>query len=354
MAIHRVSPPDSWCAETQVSRYISNVERGYSEKLWRRYGHDRTYVATASDGLPLGYRDNKTGDLVPVSADTIVELSRWAKGSEGQGVSSREVAQAVRVSEDEPEVSDSVVSLDEPIAVPWEDLSGHEAGQAARAKANEELAERRARLGRFRTWAGRVLDVHTDERAWRVGAAAEETVGRELESLRDSGWRVLHSVTVGAGASDIDHVLIGPGGVITVNSKHHPNGNVWVIRNQVRVNGRYVPYLRNSRHEAARAARILSQAVGFPVLATPCLIFRLGDGKFTMKEDPLDVLVLRATKAAKAIRARSGILNLGEIEQVYEAARRSTTWMSDPWRLTILGPGQRRSAGVLVAVRRVG
>ena len=303
------------------------MKRGYSEKVWRRYGHDRTYVETAPDGLPLGYRDNKTGDLVPTSADTVAELSRWAKSSEGPGVPSQEVAGAVRASEHEPVESDASISLDELMAVPWEDLSVNEAGQAARAKADKELAERRARLGRFRTWAGRVLDVHTDERAWRVGAAAEETVGRELESLRDSGWRVLHSVTVGAGSSDIDHVLIGPGGVITVNSKHHPNGNVWVIRNQVRVNGQYVPYLRNSRHEASRAARVLSQAVGFSVLTTPFLIFRLGDGRLTMKEDPLDVLILRATKAAKAIRARSGILNVGEIEQIYEAARRSTTWI---------------------------
>lgn len=205
------------------------------------------------------------------------------------------------------------------------------------------------------------LDVHTHEHARRVGAAAEETVGRELESLRESGWRVLYSVTVGAGPSDIDQVLIGPGGVITVNSQHHPKSNVWVIRSQVRVHGQYVPYLRNLRHKAARAGRILSHAVGFPVLTTPCLIFRLGDGKFTLKEDPLDVLVLRASKAAKAIRAWSGILNWREIEQVYEAIRRTTTWTVCPVAIDDLGPRAssfRRSAGPLAgsdaAVSRLG
>jgi mannose-6-phosphate isomerase-like protein (cupin superfamily) len=302
------------------------VDLAYSEREWRRYGHDRTYVTAVAEGVPLGYRDNKTGDLVPASEDTLVDLRQWAEDSASQGASSQEVPCALIEADLEPEVSVQAVSLDELMAVPWEDLSSHEAGQGARAKAEEELAERRARLGRFRTWAGRVLDVNTDERAWRVGAAAEETVGRELETLRESGWRVLHSVTVGSGSSDIDHILIGPGGVITVNSKHHPNANVWVIRNQIRINGQFVPYLRNSRHEAARAARILSQSVGFVVPAVPCLVFRLGNGKITVKEDPTDVLILRATKAAKAIRSLSGILNLGEIEEVYEAARRSTTW----------------------------
>jgi hypothetical protein len=159
-----------------------------------------------------------------------------------------------------------------------------------------------------------------------VGAAAEETVGKELETLRDRGWHVLHSIPVGKGESDIDHLLIGPGGVITVNSKHHPDGNVWVTSGQVRVNGSYVPYLRNSQYEAARVSRILGKVVGFPVPTISCLIFRLRDGKLTIKASPVDVLVLRATKAAKAISGRTGVLNLGEIEQVYEAARRSTTW----------------------------
>lgn len=301
------------------------MESRFSEKHWQRYGHDRTYVTSALDGTQLGYRDNKTGELVPTSPEHVTVLREWADTSEAAERSSNMDDRSTAVESDMLE-DERPVSVEDVTAIQWEDLASHRPGQGARAKAEEELAARRERIGRFRTWAGRVRDVRTDERAWRVGAAAEETVGTELESLRESGWRVLHSVTVGAGESDIDHVLIGPGGVVTVNSKHHPNGNVWVVRNQIRVNGQYVPYLRNSRHEATRASRVLSRCVGFPVLTTPCLVFRLGEGKVIIKEDPQDVLVLRATKAAKAIRTLSGVLTLGEIEQVYEAARRSTTW----------------------------
>lgn len=306
------------------------MTRKFSERPWRRYGHDRTYVTEIATGEQLGYRDNRTGDLVPSSTAHLSLLQEWAdvamSGSESASVSTGDLSP-------EPPLAAGVGS-EESLTIPdlaveqWDDLASNRPGQAARARAEAELAERRKRVGRFRTWAARALDVHTDERSWRVGAAAEETVGKELETLRDRGWYVLHSIPIGTGESDIDHLLIGPGGVITVNSKHHPDGNVWVTSGQVRVNGTYVPYLRNSRHEAARVSRILSKEVDFPVPAVACLIFRLRNGKLTIKEPPGDVLVFQATKAARAIRARGGMLNLEETERVYAAARRSTTWRS--------------------------
>jgi hypothetical protein len=306
------------------------MTRGFSERPWRRYGHDRTYVAEIATGEQLGYRDNKTGDLVPAAAEHLSLLQAWAAAivsdSERTSGSTSAIKGTPEPAATAATGSEGPLTISQFSVKQWDDIADNRPGQAARARAEAELAERRERVGRFRTWAARALDVHTDERSWRVGAAAEETVGKELETLRDRGWHVLHSIPVGTGESDIDHLLIGPGGVITVNSKHHPDGNVWVTSGQIRVNGSYVPYLRNSRYEAARVSCILGNEVGFPVPTISCLIFRLRDGKLTIKESPVDVLVYRATKAAKAIRGRTGVLNLGETEQVYEAARRSTTW----------------------------
>jgi hypothetical protein len=56
------------------------------------------------------------------------------------------------------------------------------------------------------------LSCRTDERAWRIGAVGEEAVAKRLEGF-GAGWRVLHSVPVGKRGSDIDHLVIGPGGV---------------------------------------------------------------------------------------------------------------------------------------------
>lgn len=52
------------------------------------------------------------------------------------------------------------------------------------------------------------------------GATGEEQVGALLEVLADGGWRVIHDVTLGHG--NVDHILIGPAGVFTVETKSHP------------------------------------------------------------------------------------------------------------------------------------
>jgi hypothetical protein len=78
------------------------------------------------------------------------------------------------------------------------DLSTNQPGEAARRRAQQEYAARQRDSGRLRAWVGKTLDVHTDERAWRIGANAEESVGAELDKLREHGWRVLHSIPVGA------------------------------------------------------------------------------------------------------------------------------------------------------------
>ncbi|MBO0901763.1 NERD domain-containing protein [Cellulomonas sp. zg-ZUI222] len=111
--------------------------------------------------------------------------------------------------------------------------------------------------------SSRVFDVRTEERAWRIGADGEEAVAAQITSLGPQ-WRVLHAVRVGQRDADIDHVVIGPAGVFTVNAKHHPHASVWVRGDTFMVNGRRVPYVRNSRHEAGRASRLLTEHAGFP------------------------------------------------------------------------------------------
>jgi hypothetical protein len=51
------------------------------------------------------------------------------------------------------------------------------------------------------------------------GASGEEHVGGLLDELEDSGWRVIHDASLGRG--NVDHILIGPPGVFTVETKSH-------------------------------------------------------------------------------------------------------------------------------------
>jgi hypothetical protein len=52
------------------------------------------------------------------------------------------------------------------------------------------------------------------------GATGEEQVGGLLEGLESDGWSVIHDASFGHG--DVDHILIGPPGVFTVETKSHP------------------------------------------------------------------------------------------------------------------------------------
>src|SRR5271166_6165691 len=53
-----------------------------------------------------------------------------------------------------------------------------------------------------------------------IGAAGEEHVGGLLDELADQRWRVIHDASLGRG--NVDHILIGPGGLFTIETKSHP------------------------------------------------------------------------------------------------------------------------------------
>jgi hypothetical protein len=59
------------------------------------------------------------------------------------------------------------------------------------------------------------------------GATGEEQVGGLLDQMSERGWLVIHDATLGRG--NVDHILIGPPGIFTVETKSHP-GPVRVAR----------------------------------------------------------------------------------------------------------------------------
>lgn len=136
-----------------------------------------------------------------------------------------------------------------------------------------------------------------DAEPWYVGALGELEVARRLEAL-GPGWVVLHSVPIGTGSSDLDHVVVGPAGVFTINTKHHRGKTAWVGAKRILVNGQRTDHLRNAAYEAKRTAKLLSAAVGTPVEVTP-IIAIVGAKRMTVRERPADVVVLRETELVR-------------------------------------------------------
>lgn len=101
-------------------------------------------------------------------------------------------------------------------------------GAAEQAKT---AAERAAKLRRQLEYAER------SERAWSAGAAGEARVAAILDTLQAQGWMVLHDVHwPGRPKANLDHVLIGPGGVIVVDAKNW-SGDVQLRNGVLRQNG---------------------------------------------------------------------------------------------------------------------
>lgn len=335
-------------------------------RRWKRFGHDRLYASTPG-GTGLGYLDVASGrfhsdDLsnlpllrraIEEHLDTNEPSSCRNSPAPRQSASAHEsspLASASPTASTAPEcevsdresnpqpVSRSTRTAPAPVAPPstssaepavpavpsgWHDLADVRAGAAARERA---LAEREAQ-GLMRHLFARMLDAKTDERAWRIGADGEHAVAEQLGRL-GAEWRVLHAVRVGERGADIDHVVVGPGGVFTVNAKNHPKASVWVGGDIVMVNGRRVPYVRNSRFEAKRASRMLAEHVGFPVPVIGLIAVVGARRGFTVRAQPADgaVAVVPRRGIGRFLKAQPPRLSLREIDAIHEVARRSSTW----------------------------
>jgi Nuclease-related domain len=57
--------------------------------------------------------------------------------------------------------------------------------------------------------------------AWRRGAAGERRTARLLAPLERQGWAVLHDLAVPGSRANLDHLVIGPGGVFVIDSKQY-------------------------------------------------------------------------------------------------------------------------------------
>ena len=69
-------------------------------------------------------------------------------------------------------------------------------------------------------WALR-FRVSTDTWAWRRGAVGERRTARLLAPLERHGWAVLYDLAIPGSAANIDHLVIGAGGVLVIDTKQY-------------------------------------------------------------------------------------------------------------------------------------
>jgi hypothetical protein len=306
-------------------------------RRWTRGLHDRLYVSTVS-GLKVGWYDLRSHrehlDVPGMWPEFRQAVSRWQADQRG----ARPNGSAVHVP----------VSLlppaggpdDRTTAVQWLKLHGGRAGGGVGAASlDEDLAARRpghnvtamAEALRPR-WRGvrvlaRLLGVRTRDRSWRVGAAGESAVGARLDRLVGRGWRVLHGVSLGGGG-DVDHLLIGPPGVLVVNTKHHPGARVRVGRDVVFVRGRATTYVGRAHREAERVRLALAAAWDRQLHVAPVLVFhghRSLQGWVARRPRAVQVLPSWAVTWWCRLPGRP-VLDSAAVEELFDLARRPATW----------------------------
>lgn len=96
--------------------------------------------------------------------------------------------------------------------------------------------------------------------AWSVGAAGEEKVAATVTVLEPNGWLALHDVRwPGRPKANLDHILVGPGGIVVVDAKNW-SGDVRLVGGVLRQNG----YRRDKEVTA-----VLQQAAAVTALLEP-------------------------------------------------------------------------------------
>jgi hypothetical protein len=180
---------------------------------------------------------------------------------------------------------------------------------------------------RPRTRLERVLGrdpLEAEARSWYAGATGERAVAARLATL-PPGWTVLHSLPVGRHGADIDHLVIGPGGVFTVNTKHHVDASLWVAGRTVLVSGHRTAMIAAAETEARRVDRLIAGLLVDPPAVKP-VVAVVGAKRLTVRRSPQVVQVLRAEHLRRWLRAQPQRLTAAEVERVVAVLAQPSSW----------------------------
>lgn len=142
---------------------------------------------------------------------------------------------------------------------------------------------------------------------WYRGAKAEIAVAGLLGGLSPE-WTVFHALPAGSEGTDIDHVVVGPGGVFTIHTKLHRGKKVRVAGRTVVVEGERMPHIRRAEVEAARVTTLLRERMLLRASVRPVVAI-VGAKDVTVYQKPAQVKVIEAAELTPWLATRPPMLN---------------------------------------------
>ena len=163
-----------------------------------------------------------------------------------------------------------------------------------------------------------------DSVSWYQGAKGEIVVGAILAKLPPE-WTAFHALPIGKNGADIDHLVIGPGGIFTINTKHHAGKAVWVAGRTLMVSGHKQSHIRNADYEAGRVTKLFRRRMPQLPSAQPVLAL-VSPKSLKIKARPDQVTVLDATGLRRWLLEHPPILTTAELDALAALIDDPATW----------------------------
>ncbi|KXK62562.1 hypothetical protein E1091_12005 [Micromonospora fluostatini] len=173
--------------------------------------------------------------------------------------------------------------------------------------------------------------------ARRLEAAGARALG-QLDHLGPS-WHVVEwprtdptDLLLDPGQDDrAGFLAIGPSGLFAITIADHGRSRVLVAGDVVQINGKRPPYVQETRRDAKRAAKALTDAVGLPIPVTPVLIF-VGSGVISVYGLPKDCLMATHRELDRLLVAGGNRISPATAEKLSQVAQHPGTWLKGTYR----------------------
>lgn len=148
-------------------------------------------------------------------------------------------------------------------------------------------------------------------RRFAKGADGEEFTAHELRRHSRKGWRCIHNVALESG--DIDHIVVGRGGVVAIETKCPDAGWAWLRRQNI-----HIPWVRQAARSAMKASALVRQHSGMRVEVHPVVVvWARGLAGDSVEVD--GVRVLHGTDLGSFLDGLAPVLDIEQVRQIQRA-----------------------------------
>jgi len=169
------------------------------------------------------------------------------------------------------------------------------------------------------------MTMHSSAIRQRVSA-----LGALLETLPPE-WAVFHAVPVARGNIVIDHLVVGPGGIFTINSMQQGGAarccgaDVWVGNRVMLIDGQKVPHLQDSEFEAERVTTLVRERMPLLTPVQP-VIAVVEPAVLTIAGRPERVKVIDANDLRGWLLRLHPVLSAGEMQEASDLIDSPGSW----------------------------